>query len=107
MSPPSSPSDVPFPGAHSQVTGKPLETYASAPPPPGMPRLLRLEASVPQPAERDWVVRLPVRAEHVEIKKRAVVYERVAIRKRAVDDVTRVADDVRREELKVDADGQV
>jgi hypothetical protein len=105
MQPSSGPSDLPFPGAHSQVTGKPLEIDGSTTPPLSVRRLLPLDASAPVRGEAGWVVSLPVRAEHVEVEKRVVVYERVLVQRGEVDDATRVEAEVRREALRVDTDG--
>jgi stress response protein YsnF len=95
------PPDVPFPGAHSQVTGRPLQTHAPTTSAPGAAGQLPLEASAAS-AERGWSMRLPVRAEHVAIVKETVVYERVAVRRRTINERARVDASVRREELRVD-----
>ena len=66
---------------------------------------LPLESSVPT-WERGWTVRLPVRAEHVTVEKQVVAYERVAVRTHAIDDLARMEATVRREELRVDVQGE-
>jgi stress response protein YsnF len=93
--------DAPFPGARSQVTGKPIRSEAAIPP-LAAPELL-LEASVPADAQ-GWVVRLPVRAEHIEVEKQSVVYERVVVRRGEVDDVERVDTSIRRETLNIETE---
>ena len=52
-------------------------------------------------------VRVPVREERVEVEKTPVVYEEVGIGKRVSQDTRQVSDTVRREELRVDSDGDV
>jgi uncharacterized protein (TIGR02271 family) len=52
-------------------------------------------------------IRVPVRAEQVELEKRLVVREEVHIGKRAVQDTERVSDTVRRDELRVEEEGDV
>ena len=98
-------SDLPFPGAHSQVPG---QRHESAPPllqdAKSSPRRLPL-GSAGAPWERGWRIRLAVRAEHVEVDKRVVGYERLRIARRQTDDVARVTATVRREELRVDRTG--
>jgi len=54
---------------------------------------------------RGWRVRLPVRAEQVTVNKRTFVAEEVVVRARPVEDVVRVDETVRREELRVDTSG--
>ena len=53
-------------------------------------------------AERGWRLRLKVRAEEVSVSKRTVVAEEVIVRTTPVEDVARVRETVRREELRVD-----
>jgi len=50
---------------------------------------------------------IPVREERVDVQKRPVVYEEVEIGKRVVQDTQRVSDTVRREEARVEQDGDV
>jgi uncharacterized protein (TIGR02271 family) len=52
------------------------------------------------------MVRLQVRAEHVEVRKQIVVYERVLVRRRELDSTARVEARVSREELRVELDGE-
>jgi hypothetical protein len=51
-----------------------------------------------------WTVTLPVRREHVSVRKRAVAVERVRLAVRRVDEVADVRDSLQREELVVDPD---
>jgi uncharacterized protein (TIGR02271 family) len=53
------------------------------------------------------MIRVPVRAEQVELEKRMVVREEVHIGKRAVQATEQVSDTVRREELRVEEEGDV
>ncbi len=48
-----------------------------------------------------WVVRVPLRAEHVTVERQTYVVEEVAVRTAPVEDTTRVEEAVRREELRV------
>jgi uncharacterized protein (TIGR02271 family) len=52
-------------------------------------------------------IRVPVREERVEVEKQPVVYEEVGVSKRVTQDTEQVSDTVRREELRVDKDGDV
>lgn len=49
---------------------------------------------------------IPVKEEKVEVDKKPVVTEEVEIRKETHDDVEQVTEDVKREEIDVDAEGQ-
>jgi stress response protein YsnF len=93
----SSVSDTPFPGARPQVRGAFHQESTSA-----NHCSLALEATAGF-SERAWSVRLPVRAEKISIDKQAVVYERVVVRRRAIEEQARVQANVRREELWVSA----
>jgi uncharacterized protein (TIGR02271 family) len=105
--PQSTASDLPFPGALSQVPGQRHENQVpTAQDAEKRPRQLPLE-SAGVPWERGWLIRLPVRAEHVEIDKRVVVYERVSVGRRETADLAHVSANVRREELRVDRTGNV
>jgi stress response protein YsnF len=75
---------------------------------PGVPRGTRLplEAHV-ETTTHTCTIRLPVRAEHVTVEKWPVVVEEVVVRTAQLDDSVRVGDSVRREELHVDARGDV
>jgi uncharacterized protein (TIGR02271 family) len=68
--------------------------------------MLPLDAT-PTPSENGWVIRLPVRAEQVTVRKQVVVRQRVLVRRRVVRDVARVQAEVLHERLRVDAHGQV
>jgi len=102
----------PFPGARPQVAGmhRLHDGESGAPGADGADgrhsQPLALEAS-PETWERGWLVRLPVRAEHVVVDKQLVVYERVEVGRRDVGDLQRIEATVRREELKVDVEGEV
>jgi len=52
-------------------------------------------------------VRIPVREEKVQVTKTPVVKEEVTVGKRKVQDVEHVAEDVRREEIRVEQEGDV
>jgi len=52
-------------------------------------------------------IRIPVKEEHVDVSKRAVVTEEVKVGKRVVQDTERVAGDVRKEEVQVERKGDV
>jgi stress response protein YsnF len=101
------PADRPFPGAHSQVPGafaRAAEEGAAA---SGAPfRQLALEAT-PEPSESGWSIRLRVRAEQLTITKQVVVRERVVLRRRELSEVAHLDTTVRREELRVEREGDV
>jgi uncharacterized protein (TIGR02271 family) len=105
--PESSPSDRPFPGAHSQVPGAFARTAETPTNQSAGPlRQLALEA-MPEPAGSGWSIRLRVRAEQVRITKQVVVRERVVLRRRELSEVASLDTSVRREELRIDREGQV
>jgi len=52
-------------------------------------------------------IRIPVREEQVDVTKRAVVTEEVEVGKRVVQDTERVSGDVRKEEVRVERQGDV
>lgn len=52
-------------------------------------------------------VRVPVREERVEVEKQPVVYEEVGVGKRVTQETRQVSDTVRREELRVENEGDV
>jgi uncharacterized protein (TIGR02271 family) len=52
-------------------------------------------------------IRVPVTEEHVEVEKQPVVYEEVGLGKRVTQETQQVSDTVRREELRVDHEGDV
>jgi uncharacterized protein (TIGR02271 family) len=55
----------------------------------------------------DQTIRVPVREERVEVAKRPVVYEEVGVVTREVEEKRPVSDTVKREEVRVDRDGDV
>jgi len=67
---------------------------------------LPLEATIER-RPYGWVIRLPVGTEELVVEKQWVVAEQVVVRTRPVEDVVQVDETVRREELKVEADGEV
>lgn len=107
MTRPESPAgDRPFPGAHSAVPGAHTLGAASAASSAGNRGVLPLGA-VPTFTDQGWAIGLVVRAEQVTVRKNVVVYERVVIRRRVVDDVASVGDKVRREELRTSIEGDI
>jgi uncharacterized protein (TIGR02271 family) len=60
-----------------------------------------------RPIDEGETIEVPVRAEEVDVEKRAVVYEEVEIGKRPVTETQRVSDTVRREEVRMDREGDV
>src|SRR5438067_11688607 len=99
------PPDRPFPGAHSQVPGAVTES-AEVSRTSAAPRRLPLDAA-PAPAGQGWVIRLRVRAEQVAVTKQVVVRERVVLRRRQVGDIAHLDTTVQREQLRLEAEGQV
>jgi uncharacterized protein (TIGR02271 family) len=69
--------------------------------------------AVNRPADRpieagaSQTIEVPVREEQVELEKRPVVYEEVGVNKQQVVESQHVSDTVRREELRVDKEGDV
>jgi uncharacterized protein (TIGR02271 family) len=57
--------------------------------------------------ERGRTIEVPVREEQVEVEKRPVVYEEVQVGKRTVQDTQEVSGTVRREEARIDREGDV
>jgi len=57
--------------------------------------------------ETDKTIEVPVREERVDMEKRPVVYEEVAVGKRTVTESQTVSDTVRREEARIERDGDV
>jgi uncharacterized protein (TIGR02271 family) len=53
----------------------------------------------------DQSISVPVHEEQVDLQKRAVVYEEVGVAKRTVSDTEQVSDTVRREEARIQKDG--
>jgi len=93
--------EEPFPGAHSQVHG--AHTPPTRPPDESVygSGTLPLEADGRRTAD-GWLIRLPVRAEHVIVTREPFVRERVVLRKRMLDEVEHVEEIVRRERLRVE-----
>jgi uncharacterized protein (TIGR02271 family) len=56
---------------------------------------------------QEETIRVPLRAEEVEVRKRAVLDEEVVIRKDSVEEERRVAETVRHEEVSIRTDGDV
>jgi uncharacterized protein (TIGR02271 family) len=66
----------------------------------------------PRPADRpieeaDRSIEVPVREERVEIEKTPVVYEEVGVGKREVTETQQVSDTVRREEARIERQGNI
>ena len=59
------------------------------------------------PWDRGWEVRFPLRAERVVLEKQVVATERVTVRRGQVTDTVHLNETVAREELRVDAAGEV
>jgi uncharacterized protein (TIGR02271 family) len=57
--------------------------------------------------EHDETVSVPLREEQVELEKRPVVYEEVGVSKREVQGTQQISDTVRREEARVEHEGDV
>jgi hypothetical protein len=97
--------DRAFPGAPPQVPHASGSADASTSA-PSAPAWLPLDA-VRERAEQGWVVRIPVRAEHVTVSKVVVITERIVLRRNRVGDVAHVAAVVQREQLRIETEGQV
>ena len=95
--------DRPFPGGHSQVPGTRGELSGDSTAETGPARSLPLEA-VRDRSNRGWVVRLPLRTEHVTVRKEVVIGERVVLRRVLVGDVARFEATVQREQLRLETD---
>ncbi len=65
----------------------------------------------PRPADapvgEGETIRVPLRGEHAEVEKRPVVTEEIEVGKRQVQDTERVSGTVRREEARVEREGDV
>lgn len=59
------------------------------------------------PIDEGETIRVPVREEEVQVEKRPVVTEEVSIGKRQVQDTERVSGEVRREEARIEGEGDV
>jgi uncharacterized protein (TIGR02271 family) len=89
--------DAPFPGARPQVPVVRLEVDTA-------PLSLPLEARLAH--STNWGVRLPVRAEVVRIEKQVVVVEQVTALRHGIVDRARLDGNVRKEELRLEAEGE-
>jgi uncharacterized protein (TIGR02271 family) len=67
----------------------------------------RRPSDQPIDASESESISVPVRAEEVEVEKRPVVYEEVGVSKRATQETKQVSGTVRREELRMENDGDV
>ena len=67
----------------------------------------RRPADQPIGASEGQTIDVPVREERVEVEKQPVVYEEVGIGKRATQETEQVSDTVRREELRMEKEGDV
>ena len=67
----------------------------------------RRPADQPISSGESQTIDVPVREERVEVEKQPVVYEEVGIGKRATQETEQVSDTVRREELRMDKDGDI
>ena len=65
----------------------------------------RRPADRPISESENDTIRVPVREERVEVEKQPVVYEEVGVEKRASQETRQVSDTVRREELRVENEG--
>jgi uncharacterized protein (TIGR02271 family) len=64
-------------------------------------------ADRPIEATTSQTIEMPIREERVDVEKRPVVYEEVGVGKRQIVENQRVSDTVRREELRVEREGEV
>jgi uncharacterized protein (TIGR02271 family) len=60
-----------------------------------------------RPIGAEETIEVPIREEVVDVEKRAVVYEEVEVGKRQVQDTERVTETVRREEARIEQEGDV
>ena len=67
----------------------------------------RRPAEQPIGATEERTIDVPVREERLEVEKRPVVYEEVGVGKRATEETEQVSDTVRREELRMDKQGDI
>jgi uncharacterized protein (TIGR02271 family) len=70
---------------------------------PAAPGTVRTTATI-QPGEE---IRVPLKEEHVRVEKTPVVTEQVTVKKRQVQETERVSADARREELRIEKQGDV
>ena len=57
--------------------------------------------------EGDETIRVPVHADEVSVEKRAVVTEEIGVGKRKVQDTQQVSGTVRREEARIEREGNI
>jgi stress response protein YsnF len=76
-------------------------------PPPAGAQPLALDARVERAVDGGWRVTIPLRAERVRADRQTVVRQEVVLRPRMVSGVERVDGSVAREELRVDAQGDL
>ena len=67
----------------------------------------RRPADQPIGAGESQTIDVPVREERLEVEKQPVVYEEVGVGKRATEETETVSDTVRREELRMDKEGDI
>jgi uncharacterized protein (TIGR02271 family) len=67
----------------------------------------RRPADQPIGTSESQTIEVPVREERLEVEKQPVVYEEVGVGKRAAQETQTVSDTVRREELRVDREGDI
>ena len=67
----------------------------------------RRPSDQPIGAGEGQTIDVPVREERVEVEKRPVVYEEVGLGKRATEETQQVSDTVRREELRMEKEGDI
>jgi len=101
----SQPLGQPFPGAQPQVRVGNDTAAAERIPGERTGDTLPLQVR-PDPTGSGWTVRLPVRAEAVTVTKEVVVYERAVVHRRTLREVQHLEATVRREQLRVETDGQ-
>ena len=104
MPPVPSADDRPFPGTHSQVPGTHRDSSELTAQPSDTQEALPIEAS-PTQWERGWRVRLHVRAEHIELEKQAIIYERVVVRHSKIDQLDHIDATAWKEKLSVKVEG--
>ena len=85
--------------------GRPIEgrpVGGEAPPPKPVPLEARIDA-----VGGGWTIHLPVRAEQVTVSKQTMVVEEISLRREQAQEIARPAATVRREELRVEPEGDV
>jgi uncharacterized protein (TIGR02271 family) len=71
-----------------------------------LPPVLGLDAAPEAVDGGGWRIRLPVRAERIGVDREVVVYERVRVVRRPIEDVEHVETEIRREELRTTREGE-